>query len=72
MEEFLGVLFCGGRGRRISSFTDYISKSFIPVYDKPVFKFGLEITGESKLINEIILLTNEDNDLKLSQLDTIQ
>lgn len=66
MEEFLGVLFCGGRGRRISSLTDYISKSFIPVYDTPVFKFGLKLLEDSKFINEIIILTNPDNDNKLS------
>jgi NDP-sugar pyrophosphorylase family protein len=68
MEEFLGVLFCGGRGKRISSLTDYISKSFIPVYDIPVFKFGLSLLEESLLIKEIIILTNPDNDRKLSGL----
>ena len=68
MEEFLGVLFCGGRGTRISSLTDYISKSFIPVYDKPVFKFGLSSIEDSEFINEIIILTNSDNDSKLSRL----
>ncbi|HMQ68402.1 MAG TPA: sugar phosphate nucleotidyltransferase [Ignavibacteria bacterium] len=66
MEEFLGVLFCGGRGTRISSITDFISKSFIPVYDKPVFKFGLSTLEDSEHINEIIILTNSDNDIKLS------
>lgn len=66
MEEFLGVLFCGGRGTRISSLTKYISKSFIPVYDTPVFKFGLSLLEDSKLINEIVILTNPDNDSKLS------
>jgi len=68
MEEFLGILFCGGRGKRISSLTDYISKSFIPVYDTPVFKFGLSLLEDSKYINEIIILTNPDNDSKLSGL----
>jgi NDP-sugar pyrophosphorylase family protein len=67
MEEFLGVLFCGGRGTRISAVTKYVSKSFIPVYDKPVFKFGLEILENSKLVNEITILTNDENDYRLSQ-----
>lgn len=67
MEEFLGVLFCGGRGTRLGEITKYISKSFIPVYDKPVFKFGLTLLEKSKIINEIIILSNKDNDRKLRQ-----
>ena len=68
MEKFLGVLFCGGRGERLGEITNFISKSFIPVYDKPVFRFGLELLENSKKIEEIIILTNEDNDTKLRQL----
>ena len=67
MEEFLGVLFCGGRGIRINNLTKYISKSFLPVYNKPVFEFGLELLTDSKSVNEIILLTNEVNDHKLRE-----
>ncbi|MDQ3019398.1 MAG: sugar phosphate nucleotidyltransferase [Bacteroidota bacterium] len=67
MSEFLGVLFCGGRGRRLGEITKYISKSFIPVYDKPVFKFGLELLEKSKIIKEIVILTNKDNDSVLNQ-----
>jgi len=65
MEEFLGVLFCGGRGTRINNLTKYISKSFLPVYNKPVFEFGLNLLTDSKSVNEIIILSNEDNDHKL-------
>lgn len=68
MEEFLGVLFCGGKGTRLGEITKYISKSFIPIYDRPVFKYGLELLEKSKYINEIIILTNSENDEKLKQL----
>lgn len=61
MEEFLGVLFCGGKGTRLGEITKYISKSFIPIYDKPVFKFGLELLESSKIIKEIFILTNKEN-----------
>lgn len=67
MEEFLGVLFCGGRGTRISKLTKYISKSFIPVFDKPVFEFGLKLLTDSESVNEILFLTNEENDDKFRQ-----
>ncbi len=68
MEKFIGVLFCGGKGARLNEITKYISKSFVPIYDKPVFKFGLELIEKSKRIDEIVILTNEDNDPKLRQL----
>jgi len=65
MEEFLGVLFCGGRGTRLGKITQYISKSFIPIYDRPVFRFGLDLLEKSGNIDEIVILTNDDNDEKL-------
>lgn len=68
MEEFLGVLFCGGRGERLGELTRYISKSFIPVYDTPVFKFGLSRLENSTLIKEIIILTNAFNDKALRKI----
>ena len=67
MEKFLGVLFCGGRGKRLGTITEFISKSFVPVYDKPVFKFGLELFEKSKLINEILILTNRGNDEEIKK-----
>ena len=67
MEEFLGALFCGGRGTRINNLTKYISKSFLPVYNKPVFEFGLKLLTDSKYVNEIIILSNTDNDHKLRE-----
>ncbi|HAY33387.1 MAG TPA: sugar phosphate nucleotidyltransferase [Ignavibacteria bacterium] len=67
MEEFLGILFCGGKGTRLGEISKYISKSLLPVYDRPVFKFGLEQLTKSSLINDIIILTNEMNDEVLSR-----
>ena len=68
MEELLGILFCGGRETRLAEITRYISKSFIPIYDLPAFRYGLALLESSKLINEIIILTNEDNDNKFKHL----
>lgn len=67
MEEFLGILFCGGKGTRLGDITKYISKSFVPIYDRPVFKFGLELLTKSAHISDIIILTNEMNHETLSQ-----
>ncbi len=63
----MGVLFCGGRGTRLGEITRYISKSFVPIYDKPVFKYGLDQLTASRYIDELVILTNGDNDEKLKQ-----
>lgn len=65
MEEFLGVLFCGGRGKRLGHVTKFVSKTLLPVYDKPVFEFGLDLLKKSRLITDIVILTNDDNDAVL-------
>ena len=67
MSNFLGILFCGGKGTRLGEIAKFISKPLIPIYDKPVFRFGLELLENSKRIDEIVILTNEDNDSKLRQ-----
>lgn len=68
MEEFLGILFCGGKGTRLGLITHYISKAFVPVYDRPVFMYPLGQLQASKYISEIIILTNKENDAKLREL----
>jgi len=68
MEEFLGILFAGGRGTRLGLITQYISKAFVPVYDRPVFMYPLAQLEASRYITEIIILTNEENDARLRQL----
>ena len=68
MEEFLGVLFCGGRGTRLGEITQFISKAFVPIYDRPVFRYGLDLLEKSMHIDEIVILTNDDNNEKLKGL----
>lgn len=65
MGSFLGILFCGGRGKRLGKITEYISKAFVPVYDRPVFMYPLAQLEASRQIDEIVILTNEENDAKL-------
>lgn len=67
MEEFLGILFAGGRGTRLGLITQYISKAFVPVYDRPVFMYPLAQLEASRHIREIVILTNDENDAKLRQ-----
>jgi dTDP-glucose pyrophosphorylase len=65
MTSFVGVLFCGGRGTRLGSITDYVSKALVPVYDRPAFMYGLAQLRESEKIEDIIVLSNSENDQAL-------
>ena len=67
MSELLGILFCGGRGRRLGEITRYISKAFVPVFDRPVFQYALAQLAESKQVEDILILTNRENDRLLQQ-----
>jgi len=64
----LGILFCGGRGKRLGEITRFVSKAFVPVYDRPVFRYGLQALERSSHIDEIAILSNDENDEKLRKL----
>lgn len=66
-ESFLGILFCGGRGRRLGAITEYVSKAFVPVYDRPVFQYGLDQLTSSHLVKDILILSNDANDAALAR-----
>jgi len=65
MGSFLGILCCGGKGLRLGKITEYISKAFVPVCDRPVFMYPLAQLAASKQIDEIVILTNQENDTRL-------
>jgi len=67
MQKLLGILFAGGKGERLGLITRYISKAFVPVYDRPVFMYPLAQLEASRYIGEIVILTNTENDAKLKQ-----
>ncbi|HEY2322093.1 MAG TPA: NTP transferase domain-containing protein [Thermoanaerobaculia bacterium] len=66
MEEFLGILFAGGRGTRLGEITRYISKAFVPVYDRPVFMYPLALLESCRAIHEVVVLTNDENDARFA------
>ncbi|MEO0105977.1 MAG: sugar phosphate nucleotidyltransferase [candidate division WOR-3 bacterium] len=68
MEKFLGILCAGGKGKRLGMITNYISKPFVPVYDRPAFLYPLKQMECSKYIDEIIILTREENNEKFASL----
>jgi len=59
---FLGVLFCGGRGRRLGEITKFVSKALVPVFDRPVFRYALDKLEAAESVAEILILSNDGND----------
>ncbi|WP_299496866.1 sugar phosphate nucleotidyltransferase [uncultured Shewanella sp.] len=59
--KYVGVLCCGGKGERLGEISQYITKPFIPVFDRPVFKYAIEKLERSSHIDEIYIIANENN-----------
>lgn len=51
-----GVLICGGTGTRLRPLTDITNKSLLPVYDKPLILYTLEVLHSAGL-REIVVIS---------------
>lgn len=55
-----GVLICGGTGSRLKPLTDITNKSLLPVYDKPLIHYPLQVLLDAG-IKEIAVVTGTDH-----------
>ncbi len=55
-----GVLICGGTGSRLKPLTDVTNKSLLPVYDRPLIEYPLDIMRKAG-IREIAIVTGSEN-----------
>lgn len=55
-----GVLICGGTGTRLKPLTDVTNKSLLPVYDRPLIEYPLDIMRKAG-IREIAIVTGSEN-----------
>lgn len=55
-----GVLICGGTGSRLKPLTDVTNKSLLPVYDRPLIEYPLDIM-RSAGIHDIAIVTGSEN-----------
>jgi len=55
-----GVLICGGTGSRLKPLTEITNKSLLPVYDKPLIHYPLEILLRAG-IREIIVISGAEH-----------
>ncbi|PIR48373.1 spore coat protein [Candidatus Peregrinibacteria bacterium CG10_big_fil_rev_8_21_14_0_10_55_24] len=55
-----GVLICGGTGSRLKPLTEVTNKSLLPVYDKPLLLYPLQVLFDAG-IKEIAVVTGNDH-----------
>jgi glucose-1-phosphate thymidylyltransferase len=57
-----GVLICGGSGTRLRPLTDITNKSLLPVYDKPLMVYPLEMLVAAGMQEIVVISGNEHID----------
>ena len=55
-----GVLICGGTGSRLKPLTDITNKSLLPVYDRPLILYPLDVLLKAD-IREIIVISGTEH-----------
>lgn len=55
-----GILICGGTGSRLRPLTDITNKSLLPVYDRPLIQFPLQILLSAG-ISDIAIITGPEH-----------
>ena len=55
-----GILICGGSGSRLRPLTEITNKSLLPVYDKPLILYPLQVLLDAG-ITEIAIVTGNEH-----------
>jgi glucose-1-phosphate thymidylyltransferase len=55
-----GVLICGGSGSRLRPLTDITNKSLLPVYDKPLILYPLQVLLDAD-IKQIVVISGSEH-----------
>lgn len=55
-----GVLICGGSGTRLKPLTEITNKSLLPVYDKPLILYPLQVLLDAG-IKEIVIISGSEH-----------
>lgn len=57
-----GILICGGSGSRLRPLTDITNKSLLPIYDKPLILYPLQVMLDAGIRDIVVISGNEHID----------
>ena len=57
-----GIILAGGQGTRLAPFTKMISKHLLPVYNKPMISFPIEILKNAGITDTLLIVSTENAD----------
>ena len=55
-----GIIIAGGKGKRLQPLTKTINKNMLPVYDKPMIYYSIQMLADAG-IKEILIVTGTDH-----------
>lgn len=63
-----GIILAAGRGTRLLPLTKTISKPMLPVYNRPMIYYSIDILLEAGIKDIVIVVSNENKDMIKNQL----
>ena len=67
IDNFKGIILTGGKGTRLHPLTEVVSKQLLPVYDRPMIFYPIEVFVKAG-IKDILIITNPEEKIIFERL----